>query len=226
LSLSRVELNEHIPPTAECDLAVAVADVGDAMALLVKDRGVQLELHLPPPGEAIVVGDRDQILQVIQNLLDNAVKYSAAGSKVRVEVAAGLTLSGAQAGESPVLKAATAGWVGLPLLTPDRNEAERYAVFKVIDSGPGIGREHLPRLAERFYRVEGQKSGERAGTGLGLAIVKHIVNRHRGGLTVESAPGRGASFTAYFPLSTARAEERPAGVAKPAGALAGVTKLS
>jgi two-component system phosphate regulon sensor histidine kinase PhoR len=74
----------------------------------------------------------------------------------------------------------------------------------VRDHGPGLAREHLPRLTERFYRVEGQKSGERQGTGLGLAIVKHIVNRHRGGLTVESAPGQGATFTAYFPTAPRR----------------------
>ncbi|HTK36200.1 MAG TPA: ATP-binding protein [Caulobacteraceae bacterium] len=207
LSLSRVELNEHIPPSAECDLALAVADVADAVALLVGDRGVQLDLVLPPPGEAMVVGDRDQILQVIQNLLDNAVKYSSPGSRVRVEVAAGLDAARAQTGDVPGLRAATAGWGGLPLLTPDRTEGERYAVFKVIDAGPGIGREHLPRLAERFYRVEGQKSGDRSGTGLGLAIVKHIVNRHRGGVTVESAPGHGAAFTTYFPMISVRAEE-------------------
>ena len=72
-----------------------------------------------------------------------------------------------------------------------------------------MDRRHLPRLAERFYRVEGQKSGERLGTGLGLAIVKHIVNRHRGGLWVESAPGFGAVFAVYFPV--APAEPRPKG---------------
>ena len=96
----------------------------------------------------------------------------------------------------------------LPLLTPERDEAGRYAVVSVRDHGPGLEREHLPRLTERFYRVEGQKSGERAGTGLGLAIVKHIVNRHRGGLVVESLPGSGACFTAFFPLASAAS--RPA----------------
>ena len=225
LSLSRVELNEHIPPSAECDLSLVVADVADAIGLLVRDGGVQLDLALPAAGEAMVVGDRDQILQVIQNLLDNAVKYSPRGSRVRVEVAVGLDLARAQAGDAPGLKGATTAWGGLPLLTPDRHEGERYALFKVIDSGPGIGREHLPRLAERFYRVEGQKSGERAGTGLGLAIVKHIVNRHRGGVTVESAPGQGAAFSAYFPMIPMRAEDRPPAIV-PTAALAGVTKLS
>jgi two-component system phosphate regulon sensor histidine kinase PhoR len=70
---------------------------------------------------------------------------------------------------------------------------------RVRDFGPGIEREHLPRLTERFYRVAGQKSGERPGTGLGLAIVRHIVNRHRGGLSVHSTPGQGSTFVAFFP---------------------------
>ena len=78
-------------------------------------------------------------------------------------------------------------------------------MLRVSDQGSGIARENLPRLSERFYRVEGQKSGERAGTGLGLAIVKHIANRHRGGLVVESAPGQGSSFTAYLPLAVVNA---------------------
>jgi len=80
-----------------------------------------------------------------------------------------------------------------------------------------MAREHLPRLSERFYRIEGQKSGERSGTGLGLAIVKHIVIRHRGGLMVESAPGRGTCFSAYFPLRPA-AEPRPESGQDPAAA--------
>ncbi|MEY3260846.1 MAG: hypothetical protein RIT46_1675, partial [Pseudomonadota bacterium] len=79
-------------------------------------------------------------------------------------------------------------------------------------SGPGIRREHLPRLAERFYRVEGQKSGERSGTGLGLAIVKHIMNRHRGGLAVESLEGEGAAFIAYFPIHSKALAARQARV--------------
>ena len=73
--------------------------------------------------------------------------------------------------------------------------------LRVADAGPGISREHLPRLTERFYRVEGQKASERPGTGLGLAIVKHIVNRHRGGITVESAPGEGTAFGVYLPTA-------------------------
>ncbi len=92
-----------------------------------------------------------------------------------------------------------AGGARLSLLNPDLLGGERFVMLRCADTGPGIAREHLPRLSERFYRVEGQKSGERLGTGLGLAIVKHIINRHRGGLVIESLEGEGATFTAYFP---------------------------
>jgi two-component system phosphate regulon sensor histidine kinase PhoR len=96
----------------------------------------------------------------------------------------------------------------LSLLTPDHG-SDLYAVLRVSDSGLGLAREHLPRLTERFYRVEGQKSGERSGTGLGLAIVKHIMNRHRGGMAVESVEGEGATFTVYFPLTASQTAAKP-----------------
>jgi two-component system phosphate regulon sensor histidine kinase PhoR len=111
-----------------------------------------------------------------------------------VAVETGLTAEAAAAGSG------APGVARLPLLTPD-HVGGRYATVRVSDSGPGMAREHLPRLTERFYRVEGQKSGERSGTGLGLAIVKHVMNRHRGGLVVESALGHGSTFTAYFPMA-------------------------
>lgn len=193
MSLSRIELNEHVLPQEEVDLVAAVNDVIDAVAPLARDKGVRLEVNLPPRGSALSVGDRDQMVQVAQNLVDNALKYSPSGGAVEVRVAVGLTAEAAAA-------ARHTGTARLSLLTPDHGQ-ERYAALSVTDSGPGMAREHLPRLTERFYRVEGQKSGDKLGTGLGLAIVKHIMNRHRGGLAVESAPGRGATFTAFFPLS-------------------------
>ena len=191
-SLSRIEQSEHLPPSEAVDLAAAASDVLDALAPVAADRRVKLELATPdmPP---VVVGERDQIIQVVQNLVENAIKYSPVGETVTV------TVEGAQTA-TWALRARRGDTARLPLLTPDR-EGDAYACVRVEDRGGGIAREHLPRLTERFYRVEGQKSGERLGTGLGLAIVKHIVNRHRGGMAVESAVGAGAAFSVCLPLA-------------------------
>jgi two-component system phosphate regulon sensor histidine kinase PhoR len=196
MSLSRIELNEHIAPLGRVDLAMAAIDVIDALAPQAKDKGVTFDPILPPRGGAVIDGDRDQIIQVIQNLVDNAIKYTPRGGVVRVEIFPGLA---AEAAAAPRDSSAAR----MSLLTPDHDPAERYAVLRVTDRGPGLAREHLPRLTERFYRVEGQKSGDRSGTGLGLAIVKHIMNRHRGGLTVESTQGEGATFGVYLPMAKA-----------------------
>ncbi len=184
------------------DLRLAVTDVLDGLGPLASDRGVRVEQQLGAPGRAMVTGDRDQILQVIQNLVDNGVKYAGKNGAVTVEIVAGIS---AEQATAPRL----AGGARLSLLSPDRAHDEHFAAIRVSDSGPGIAREHLPRLSERFYRVEGQKSGERAGTGLGLAIVKHIVNRHRGGLSVESAEGEGSAFTAYLPMARGEPAAEP-----------------
>ena len=198
LSLSRIELNEHIPPAGRVDLARAASDVIDAVSVLSAEREVRVVLQ-DRAVSAPVHGDRDEIVQVVQNLVDNAIKYSAAGDVVEVVIQPEVSLDHASAPWSGGNRGE--GATRLPLVTPDREPGLRYAAVTVRDHGPGMAREHLPRLTERFYRVEGQKSGERAGTGLGLAIVKHIVNRHGGGLTVESAPGDGTVFTAYFPVA-------------------------
>ena len=191
LSLSRIELNEHIAPAGELDLGVAVTDVLDALGPIAADKSVRIAPSIPAAGSAMIVGDRDQIIQVIQNLVDNAIKYAGEGGVVTITVEQDLDVEAA-------ISSRSASASRLSLLTPDRGRQIRYASLTVGDSGPGIAREFLPRLSERFYRVEGQKGGY-AGTGLGLAIVKHIINRHRGGLLVESAEGEGAAFTAYFP---------------------------
>ena len=188
LSLSRIELNEHVPPLGEVDLAEVARDVAEATRPLGASRGVLIELAIS--GQLVVTADRDQLAQVVQNLLANAVKYSPANGVVRVSL------------EGPVLPETArgptrTGAVGLSLLTPDTEAEGRYGMLRVVDDGPGMARQHLPRLSERFYRVEGQSTG---GTGLGLAIVKHVVNRHRGGLQVESAEGDGTTFTVYLPL--------------------------
>ena len=187
LSLSRIELNEHIAPSGRVDLARTVQDVCDAMRPLTAQRAVTVTLEAEADIEH-VTGDRDQLVQVIQNLIDNAVKYTPRDGQVTVTLEAAPSLDAA-------LAASRAG-VSLSLLSPDTGGA--FTVIRIRDQGPGIARQHLSRLAERFYRVEGQRSG---GTGLGLAIVKHVVNRHRGGMTVESAEGAGATFSVYFPVS-------------------------
>ncbi len=201
LSLSRIELNEHIAPAGRVDLARASADVIDAVSVLSAERKVVLLLE-DREVSAPVHGDRDEIVQVVQNLIDNAIKYSPVGGTVEIVIRPDIALDEAAAPWSGGNRGD--GATRLPLVTPDREPGLRYAAVMVRDHGPGMARENLPRLTERFYRVEGQKSGERQGTGLGLAIVKHIVNRHRGGLTVESAPGQGATFTAYFPIAGRR----------------------
>ena len=220
LSLSRIEMSEHVPPSGETDLPLAVRDVVDSLTVIAQQKNVKLRIEGPKPGLYPIIGDRDQILQVVQNLVDNALKYAPQNSEVSIDICLDVTLPQAVALSDG--KAAK-----LVLLRPDRNVHDYYARITVRDNGPGIKREFLPRLAERFYRVEGQKSGDRLGTGLGLAIVKHIINRHRGGLVVESqgpasasdddilerdgkvtalpqtAPQTFTAFSAYFPQSRA-----------------------
>ncbi len=205
MNLSRIELTEHIRPAGRTDLTLAVTDVIDALSPQAGERQVTFDLDLPAQGRAIAVGDRDQIVQVAQNLIENAVKYSAHGGVVAIAVTAPLDARTAATPRAP-------GHAHLSLLTPDRASSQRYVALSVRDSGGGIARNHLPRLTERFYRVEGQKGRERPGTGLGLAIVKHIVNRHRGGMVVESALGAGSIFTVYIPM----AEEGSEAAAQPA----------
>ncbi len=198
LSLSRIELVEHRPPEGETDLASVIAEAGDALALVAKERGVTLSItgaHDP----VLVVGARDELSQVAQNLIDNAIKYSNSGSSVLVEVLSDLSQeeAGAQAGR----RWEEAGHMSIVTAPPG---ARRFAVLRVSDSGPGIERQYLPRLSERFYRVD-QGRGLKPGTGLGLAIVKHVVQRHRGELLVESEPGRGSAFGVVLPMADAAA---------------------
>jgi len=190
MSLSRIELNEHIPPTGEVDLLASARDVAETLSPIATAADVTIKVDVDAP--AAVVGDALQILQVLQNLVENAVKHSAPSGVVRVEVETGLAQADITAARDPAAASRS-------LLLPSAVSGARFQVVRVINDGPGIPREYLPRLTERFYRAPGQKSGDTTGTGLGLAIVKHIINRHHGGLFVESAEGRGATFTAYFP---------------------------
>ena len=125
-----------------------------------------------------VPGSEGELEQVFQNLIDNALKYGKEGTAV--EVSAALV-------EDP------------PATMPDRNRPT--LAVTVRDHGDGISREHLPRLTERFFRVDTARSRQLGGTGLGLAIVKHVLNRHRGALVVDSRVGAGSSFTVFLPLA-------------------------
>ena len=199
LSLSRVEMNEHLPPTGEVNLNSVITDVREALAPVFSQRGVTLTLA-PFDGAATVVGDRDQIYEVVENLVENAVKYSPDGAEICLCVYYGKTRDAAEHMPERIDPRSGRLTLAAPALDPDA----RYGVVRVRDAGQGIERRFLPRLSERFFRVDGQKSGPTSGTGLGLAIVKHIVSRHRGGFTVESAMGLGSVFTVFFPVTRPR----------------------
>jgi two-component system phosphate regulon sensor histidine kinase PhoR len=177
LSLSKIEEAEHTPPATRVDAGRILAGTLDALAIAAKEKGATLAVDiasgLPP-----VVGDGDQIAQVFQNLVDNAIKYGKPNGTVRVS---------ARVAASP-----PAGFVA---------RAARYVEVRVADDGEGIAREHLPRLTERFYRVDAGRSRDMGGTGLGLAIVKHILNRHRAALDIESEIGKGTSFAVFLPVA-------------------------
>jgi len=173
LSLSRIELNAHRRPDAPVDLIPIVRQVVDGLQTLARDRGVTIEVEASDA--LMVLGDRDELVRLFENLVENALKYGAAGKRVEVRLSRGVTAEG---------------------------EAE--AVVSVRDYGPGIAPEHVPRLTERFYRVDVRESRAQGGTGLGLALVKHILNRHRGRLSIESAPGAGATFAVHLPIVTPR----------------------
>jgi len=172
LSLSRIELNAHLQPNTPLDLAPIVRQVADGLQTLARDRDVVIKVAAPPDA-LIVLGDRDELIRALENLVENALKYGAAGKRVDITLTRSQTRSGA-----PEVRLA------------------------VRDYGPGIAPEHLPRLTERFYRVDVADSRAQGGTGLGLALVKHVLNRHGGRLNIESTPGAGATFTMHLPLRT------------------------
>jgi two-component system phosphate regulon sensor histidine kinase PhoR len=174
LSLSRIELSEHQPPAGRVDAAVLARRIAAAFEPRFAARSQRLDLAIEE-GLPELVADADQIEQVLQNLVDNAVKYGREGGVVRLSVA----------------RAEGGRWPPRP-----------GVVLSVADDGPGFAREHIPRLTERFYRIDKGRSRRAGGTGLGLAIVKHIVSRHRGQLVIESEEGKGATFSVWLPAAT------------------------
>ncbi|MDP3315711.1 MAG: ATP-binding protein [Devosia sp.] len=160
LSLSRIEMRQHVRPTAPVELNTLVREVAEGLHRVAADSGTKLVLSVPDE-PLVIPGDRDELYEVVENLIENAIKYGAEGGDVEVS------------------------------LGPATSRQGFAAALTVTDHGPGVAAEHVPRLTERFYRVDADSSRKKKGTGLGLAIVKHIVTRHHGVLSIKSQPGQG-----------------------------------
>ena len=171
LSLSRIELDKHVRPQTALDVAPLIADVGRTLAVRLEADQRRLAIRVAD-GLPAVVADRDQVLQVLHNLVSNALKYGRSGTTITVD-AERVDIAG----------------VGMVRVT-------------VGDRGDGIAPEHLPRLTERFYRIDTSRSRSMGGTGLGLAIVKHIIERHRGAFDIVSVPGEGSQVSFTLPLAS------------------------
>lgn len=199
LSLSRIEFSEHIAPSERENFSRIVLDATEALQAVADDRDVSLILEGDPDEALPVVAHRDEIIQVIENLLTNALKYTPAGGRVHVSFGRAGSMA-----EARMLGGQ--GWVDAERMTllqaagrPGKPDASVW--LRVEDEGPGIEREHLPRLGERFYRADQSRGGKITGTGLGLAIVKHIMAHHRGGLAVETHMGKGSAFGIWLPAA-------------------------
>ena len=171
LSLSRIELREHVRPSKIVDMLAVVNDITDGLS----HTAAKTDMEITVTSAALlprVRGEAEELGQVVQNLVDNALRYGRSGKRVEVTLA------------------------------PDTRGGRPMLRLSVRDFGAGISREHLPRLTERFYRVDAAASRAKGGTGLGLAIVKHIVNRHQGTLSIESELGQGSTFTVLIPAAS------------------------
>jgi len=172
LNLSRIEMEEHQPPTGEAPLAMITRAEAEALAPLLNRRDMRLTLDV---AEGLVArpANADQIAQVIRNVLENAINHGREGGLITIA----LTSAAAEDGT-----------------------ARPGALLSVSDDCPCIAKHHLPRLTERFYRVDGARSRHKGGTGLGLAITRHIIMRHRGRLTIESTEGLGTRVSVWLPI--------------------------
>ena len=168
LSLSRLEMKPYLKPGTEVDLRQTIDGVIDSLAPLAAENGVVIERAFAD-GRLVVPGDRDELFQVFENLLENACKYGQSGGHVTVSI------DGGQDSQQPGFD------------------------VTIRDYGPGIAEEHIPRITERFYRVDVENSRAQKGTGLGLSIVKHILTRHNARLSIKSEVGKGAAFTVHLP---------------------------
>jgi len=179
LSLTRIELNEHVPPRGEVSMETVVRQAAAALSPLAKADGITIGIDA---AESLpqVMGERDELVQLFQNLIHNAIKYGREHGEVKIAVR--------------------------PATTAGRRGPANMVAVAITDDGEGIPAEAIPRLTERFYRVDVKRSREKGGTGLGLAIVKRIVNRHNGRLQIESKAGEGSTFTVTLPAARKAAD--------------------
>jgi len=171
LSLSRVEVSEHVPPRDRVHVPNLLGMTKELLDGRAAENGMEIKVDLLD-GLPLVLGEQDELMEVFQNLLDNAIKYGRRQTPITIEA----------------------------------RKIDRIAETKVPgvaisinNKGDVIAPEHLPRLTERFYRVDKGRSRTLGGTGLGLAIVKHIISRHRGRLAIESNAEAGTTFTIQLP---------------------------
>jgi len=165
LSLSRLEMKALELGNRRVELTELLGSVVETLKPLADESGVTI-VNAFGSEPVQVAGDRDELIQVFQNLLENACKYGRDGGVVTIE----------------------------------RTRGDGEIGIAVRDRGPGIAAEHIPRITERFYRVDADSSRARKGTGLGLSIVKHIVVRHKGRLDIRSRLGEGSTFTVFLPI--------------------------
>jgi two-component system phosphate regulon sensor histidine kinase PhoR len=173
LELSRLESGDRPPAVERVLPEEAVDEVVGALAPLAQAKQIDVSTDVRAPAFET---DRDRLRGVLENLVENAIKYTAAGGHVTVSARA------------------EGGMV----------------LFEVADDGPGIPAAHLPRVFERFYRVDKARSRELGGTGLGLSIVKHLAESLGGSVSVTSVPGQGSRFTVRLPTTRREAAARPA----------------
>jgi len=170
LALSKLETEEHIQPEGIIDLKPVLGQVKDILSFPAEKRGMRIFFDVRVD-TAYVQGDADELTQVFQNLLSNAISYGYKNTTVRI-----------------VLKR------GVKILSSKQTSTS----VAIVNQGDSISDEEIPRLTERFYRVDKGRSRSEGGTGLGLAIVKHLISRHRGHLNIKSENGE-STFTVLFP---------------------------
>jgi two-component system phosphate regulon sensor histidine kinase PhoR len=166
LSLSKIELQEHIRPNNKVDLNDIISHVLEINSDLVKKRKMKIE-YIVEGNDWVILGDRNRLIEVFTNLIDNACKYSEENSTIKISL----------------------------------TDKDKIFLFSIKDQGVGIPKKYLPRITERFFRVDPARSKEAGGTGLGLAIVKHIVNQHKARMEIFSEEGKGTEFIIEFPKS-------------------------